>query len=186
MLALASLAAAPAGASGAVHLRGTAYEFNNPGVRLGGAAVRVAEDPRLGAVTRRDGTYDLKVPARGRVTPYIVAAGYHTIHLQTFRIDGESLDRVNFQTPTDAVYQALAALLSVPVDDEGELRDCGIVSTFSTRHVRDLNFDAFTASGRTASPARRQRRPRRCPLRRTSTTRSCPILRSVCRPSTAA
>ena len=29
-----------------------------------------------------------------------------------------------------------------------------------------------------ASPARRRRRPRRCPLRRTSTTRSCPILRS--------
>ena len=116
MLALASLAAAPAGASAAVHLRGTAYEFNNPDVRLRGAAVRVAEDPRLRAVTRRDGSYDLKVPARvRRVTPYIVAPGYHTIHLQTFRLDGESLDRVNFQTPTDAVYRALGALLAVPV-----------------------------------------------------------------------
>jgi hypothetical protein len=147
VLALASLAVSPAAASGAVHLRGTAYEFNNPGVRLGGAAVRVAENPRLRAVTRRDGSYDLKVPARGRVTPYIVAAGYHTIHLQTFRIDGESLDRVNFQTPTDAVYQALAALLDVPLDAEGELRDCGIVSTFSTRDVRALSFPAFTAFG---------------------------------------
>jgi hypothetical protein len=147
VLALASLAALPAVASGAVHLRGTAYEFNNPGVRLGDAAVRVAEDPRLRAVTRRDGSYDLKVPARARVTPYIVAGGYHTIHLQTFRTDGEDLDRVNFQTPTDAVYRALAALLAVPAGAEGELRDCAIVSTFSTREVRDLSFDAFTAFG---------------------------------------
>jgi hypothetical protein len=147
VLALAGLAAAPTGASGAVHLRGTAYEFNNPGVRLGGAAVRVAEDSRLRAVTRHDGTYDLKVPVRGRVTPYIVAPGYHTIHLQTFRIDNESLDRVNFQTPTDAVYRALAGLLAVAVGSEGELRDCAIVSTFSTRDVRDLSFDAFTAFG---------------------------------------
>ncbi len=41
----------------------------------------------------------------------------------------------------------MAALLAVPLDAEGELRDCAIVSTFSTRDVRDLSFDAFTAFG---------------------------------------
>jgi len=147
VLAVAVLAAAPAAASAAVHLRGTAYEFNNTRVRLAGATIRVAEDPGIRATTRRDGTYDLRVPDRARVTPYIVQPGYHTIYLQTFRTDGEDLERVNFQTPTDAVYRALAALLSVPLGPDGELTECAIVSTFSTRNVRDLSFEAFRAYG---------------------------------------
>ena len=46
LVAAVALCAAPAGASGAVHLRGTAYEFNNTDVRLAGATIRVAENPR--------------------------------------------------------------------------------------------------------------------------------------------
>ena len=114
---------------------------------LGGATVRVAELPRLQAKTRRDGSYDLAVPDRATVTPYITAAGYHTIYLQTFRTAGADLARVNFQTPTEGVYRALAALLNVPLDANGQLRDCAIVSTFSTRNVRDLSFRQFTAYG---------------------------------------
>ena len=130
-----------------VHIRGTAYEFNNTKVRLGGATIRVAERPRIRATVRRDGSYDLVVPDRAKVTPYITAAGYHTIYLQTFRTAGEDLARVNFQTPTEPIYRALAMLLDVPLDENGELRQCGIVSTFSTRNVRDLSFNAFTAYG---------------------------------------
>jgi hypothetical protein len=130
-----------------VHIRGTAYEFNNTTVRLGGATIRVAERPRIRATVRRDGSYDLVVPDRAKITPYITAAGYHTIYLQTFRTAGEDLARVNFQTPTESVYRALAALLAVPLDERGELRQCGIVSTFSTRNVRDLPFDGFTGYG---------------------------------------
>jgi hypothetical protein len=107
----------------------------------------VAEYPRPRATTGRDGTYDLAVPDRRAVTPYIVAAGYHTIYLQTFRTDGEDLERVNFQTPTTAVYQALATLLDVPLGPDGELRECAIVSTFSTRNIRDLSFRGFTGYG---------------------------------------
>lgn len=139
--------AAPAVASADVQLRGTAYEFNNTDVRLGGAKIRVAEDPRLGATTRADGTYALTVPEGRRVTPYIVKPGYHTIHLQTFAPGGEDLERVNFQTPTDGVYQALAALLGVPVGPDGNPTECAMVSTFSTRMVRDLPFERFTAFG---------------------------------------
>jgi hypothetical protein len=130
-----------------VHIRGTAYEFNNSKVRLGGATVRVAERPRIHATVRRNGSYDLVVPDRASITPYIVAAGYHTIYFQTFRTAGENLARVNFQTPTKGVYRALATLLDVPLDDDGELRQCGIVSTFSTRNVRDLSFAGFTGYG---------------------------------------
>jgi hypothetical protein len=145
VLALATPVAAPAASS--VHLRGTAYEFNHVGVRLGGAQVRVAEDPTLGATARPDGTYDLRVPDGRRITPYINAAGHHTIYLQTFRTRGQDLDNVNFQTPSDGVYRALAALLDVPVGADGDLAQCAIVSTFSTRRVRDLPFGAFTAYG---------------------------------------
>jgi hypothetical protein len=145
--ALALLATAASPDAWSVYIRGTAYEFNNTGVVLAGATIRVGEHPRLRATTKRDGTYELAVPDRTTVTPYITAAGYHSIFLQTFRTDGEDLDRVNFQTPTEDVYRALAALLGVPLGPGGKPRDCAIVSTFSTRNVRDLSFREFTAYG---------------------------------------
>ena len=144
-----------------MHLRGTAYEFNNTHVLLGAATIRVAEFPRLRTTVRPDGTYDLAVPDHARVTPYIEAAGHHTIYLQTFTTAGEDLRNVNFQTPSDVIYQALAALLNVPVDAAGNPQRCAIVSTFSTRNVRDLDYKDFIAYGAhgvpgataTASPA---------------------------------
>jgi hypothetical protein len=151
VLLLVSVVCLGAGAASAsarpVHIRGTAYEFNNTKVRLGGATIRVAERPRIRATVRRDGSYDLVVPDRASITPYITAAGYHTIYLQTFRTAGEDLARVNFQTPTEPIYRALATLLDVPLDANGELLQCGIVSTFSTRNVRDLSFPGFTGYG---------------------------------------
>jgi hypothetical protein len=114
---------------------------------LSGATIRVAEFPRLRATVRPDGRYDLRVPDHARVTPYIVDPGYHTIYLQTFTTDGGDLVNVNFQTPTEAVYRGLAALLKVPLDSRGNLVRCAIVSTFNTRNVRDLSFAQFTAYG---------------------------------------
>src|SRR5262245_4851701 len=123
---VATLGAVPSAAA-AVHLRGTAYEFNATPV-IAGATVRVLEIPSARATTRANGSYDLVVPAHRRVTPYIVAAGYHTIYLQTFTTD-QNLSNVNFQTPTDDVYRALAALLNLPLDAEGNVAQCAIVST---------------------------------------------------------
>ncbi len=147
VVSLALLANSAAAVAKPVHLRGTAYEFNNVDTLLRGATIRVAEYPRLRAKTKADGTYDLAVPDHARVTPYIVAAGYNTVYLQTFRTNGEDLHRVNFQTPTNGIYRALAALLSVPLDADGKIRQCAIVSTFSTRNVRDLGFRQFTGYG---------------------------------------
>ena len=165
VVAAGAYSAGGAGAtSGMLHLRGTAYEFNSVHTLLGGATIRVAEFPRLKAVVRRDGTYDLAVPDRASVTPYIQFVGYHTIYLQTFRTVGEDLANVNFQTPTEAVYRGLAALLHVPVDAHGDPVACAIVSTFSTRNVRDLDYAGFSAYGAhgvagataTATPALRK------------------------------
>lgn len=142
---IAALAAAAATAT--VTLSGTAYEFNNTTVKLAGAQIRVAEDPSLGATVRADGTYRLKVPDRRKITPYINAAGHHTIYLQTFTTDRQDLANVNFQVPSDAIYGALATLLKVPVDASGNPAQCAIVSTFSTRNVRAVPFAQFTAYG---------------------------------------
>ncbi len=150
LLAIAALLIMPvsaAAAKGTVHLRGTAYEFNNVAKRLGGATIRVAEYPKAKATVRANGAYDLAVPDRASVTPYIVAAGHHTIYLQTFRTDGEDLANVNFQTPSDDIYKALAALLSVQLDANGDPANCAIVSTFSTVKVRDLSFSGFIGYG---------------------------------------
>jgi hypothetical protein len=147
--ALGAVVLVPAGlgAGRTVHLRGTAYEFNNVHTMLGGAIIRVAEYPQLKALVRPDGGYDLAVPDGARVTPYITAAGHHTIYLQTFTTAGEDLANVNFQTPSEAVYQALVGLLKVPVDAAGDPQACAIVSTFSTRNVRDLTYAGFIAYG---------------------------------------
>ena len=146
--ATAALGLAPAAAAAdQVRFRGTAYEFNKVETLLGGATIRVAEYPKLRATVGKDGTYELAVPDRAEVTPYIVAEGHHTIYLQTFTTAGEDLANVNFQTPSDDVYDALVALLEVPVDENGELVECAIVSTFSTRNVRDLGFAGFTGYG---------------------------------------
>jgi hypothetical protein len=143
----AACAAAPAAQAADVHLRGTAYEFNNVRVRLAGATVGVAEHPTRRATVRADGSYDLRVPDRSRVTPFVTAAGHRTIHLQTFRTAGEDLENVNLQTPSLAIYGALAALLRVPLDAEGNLERCAIVSTFSTRNVRGVGFEDFIGYG---------------------------------------
>jgi hypothetical protein len=138
----------PATASAAsVHVLGTAYEFNNVHTMLAGGVVKVAEYPKLSATIRSDGSYDIAVPDRKKVTLYAVAAGYHSIYTQTFATGGEDLDNVNLQTPTDAVYDGLKALLSVPVDANDNPSQCAIVSTFSTVNVRDLSYQQFIAYG---------------------------------------
>ena len=142
-----AISAFGAPAARTVHLRGTAYEFNKVHVLLAGATIRVAEFPRLKAVVGTNGGYDLVVPDHARITPYIVARGYHTVYLQTFTTDGEDLANVNFQTPIDAIYQGLVALLHVPVDAHGNPVKCAIVSTFNTRDVRDRSFEGFIGYG---------------------------------------
>jgi hypothetical protein len=146
-VALFGLLAAPsAAATDTVTLRGTAYEFNTQTV-IPGATIRVAEFPSARTTTRPDGSYALKVQDAAKVTPYIEADGYHTIYLQTFITAGGDVANVNFQTPSTTVYQALASLLNVPLDANGDVTSCAIVSTFSTRNIRDLNYRQFRAYG---------------------------------------
>ena len=135
-----------AAASKAVHVRGTVYTFNDASP-IAGATVRVAELPGVVASTGVDGSYDLEVPDGTTVTPHVTAAGHHGIYLQTFVTAGKDIRRANFQTPTDDVYSALAALLAVPLDENGDPRNASWSPPSSTAAVRDLSFAEFAAYG---------------------------------------
>ena len=78
------------------------------------------------------------------MTPYIEPpAGYNQIDLQTFHTRGKPIDNANFQTPGDAEYNGLAALLSVPFGPDGRPEQCVIVTTASARNVRGVDFETF-------------------------------------------
>jgi hypothetical protein len=133
-------------ASHRVLIKGTAYSFDNQ-APIAGATIEARGAP--GAVTTSDsrGHYRLDVPAGRKVTPFIQAEGYHGIFLQTFTTHRRTLRKVNFQVPTERTYFALAALLHVKLDPNGNLRHCAIVSTVSTKAISDLSFREFVAYG---------------------------------------
>lgn len=133
-------------AENTVLIKGTAYAFDDQ-TPIAGATVRARGAAGASATSREDGRYALEVPERTKVTPYVEADGYHGIFLQTFKTRRRDLRRVNFQIPTEGTYFALAALLDVELDPNGDPARCAIVSTASTRNVRKLSFAEFVAFG---------------------------------------
>jgi hypothetical protein len=148
-LALAAALAIAASASSeqdTVTISGRAYAFNHSDTGLAGAVIRVRELPKLSAVADAKGDYELEVPDETNVTPYIEPPpGYHQIDLQTFHTRGKPIRNANFQTPADAEYNGLAALLDVPLGPDGRPVDCVIVTTASARNVRGVDFETFQA-----------------------------------------
>jgi hypothetical protein len=144
-LGTAQSRAAP-GANHRILIKGTAYSFDNQ-APIAGATIQARGAPGAVATSDSRGHYRLDVPAGRKVTPFIEAQGYHGIFLQTFSTHRRTLRKVNFQVPTEATYFALAALLNVKLDPNGDLRRCAIVSTVSTRAIRDLTFEQFVAYG---------------------------------------
>jgi hypothetical protein len=137
--------AAPASAADTVTISGRAYAFNHMGTFLAGATIKVREIPGLEATTDANGDYSLQVPDDTNLTPYIdPPPGYNEIDLQTFHPRGEDIENANFQTPADAEYNALAAILSVPIDEQtGRPAQCAIVTTASARNVRGVDYETF-------------------------------------------
>ena len=124
--------------AGTVQLGGRAYEFGHMETFIAGASIRIREFPDLRAVTDDFGDYRITVPDRARVTPYIETGGgtvirrprdgdpfeveshWNEIDLQTFFTSGKDLVNVNFQTPPDAEFEALKALLGVASGEDGQ------------------------------------------------------------------
>jgi hypothetical protein len=150
LLAMLGLTAS-AGQAGAraqhrVLIKGTAYAFDDQ-APIGGATIEARGAPGAVATSDSRGHYRLHVPAGRNVTPFIEAEGYHGIYLQTFHTHRRTLRKVNFQIPTERTYLALAALLHVRLDANGDPRRCAIVSTVSTKAIQDLSFRRFVAFG---------------------------------------
>ncbi len=143
LLALAPSTAKAGAEPATVKISGTAYAFFGIDDRIPGAVVRVEEFPGISDTVAVDGSYEISVPDDANVTPYIeVPAGYRGIYLQTFHTSGQDLKHVNFQVVPSGIYAALAGLLGVPLDDNGQVQQCVIVSTFSIHEARDATtFD---------------------------------------------
>jgi hypothetical protein len=128
------------------HVRGTAYTFNTPDPIVG-ATIKVEELPDVSAVTGADGSYELEVPAGSTITPYIEAEGHHSIHTQTFTVgadgDGLELDGVNFQTPTDGIYDGLKALVGGFTGKDPFEGGCVIVTTVGDKKMVGMPFAEF-------------------------------------------
>lgn len=128
------------------HVRGTAYTFNTPDP-IAGATIMVEELPDVSAVTGADGSYEFEVPAGSTITPYIEAAGHHSIHTQTFTVaadgDGLELDGVNFQTPTDGIYDGLKALVGGFTGKDPFEGGCVIVTTVGDKKMVGMPFAEF-------------------------------------------
>jgi hypothetical protein len=136
--------AAPASVADTVTISGRAYAFNHMSTYLSGATIKVREIPGLSATTDQNGDYVLAVPDDTNVTPYIDPPdGYNEIDLQTFHTRGEDIENANFQTPADAEYAALAAILAVPLGEDGRPAQCAIVTTASARNVRGVDYETF-------------------------------------------
>jgi hypothetical protein len=129
-----------------ITISGTVYTFDDQ-EPISGATVRVAEFPALSTVSGPDGSYSLAIPDGRKFTPYADAAGHHRIYLQTWVSQGKNLRGVNFQMPTQGAFELLAAVVGAPRGGDGELVNCGVVSTFVNEAVRDLTFDQFVAFG---------------------------------------
>jgi hypothetical protein len=146
LAALAALLVAPAAvAADTVTITGRAYTFNHMSDYIAGATIKVREIPGLSATTDASGDYELEVPDDANVTPYIDPPdGWNQIDLQTLHTRGEDIENANFQTPADFEYNALAGILSVPIDpDTGRPQQCVIVTTASARNVRGVDYETF-------------------------------------------
>lgn len=164
--ALVPSGAAAAGATtsageGTVTISGKAFRFGKRYPVLVNALIKVREYPELWTLSDEKGDYELEVPDDANVTPYIVSGWngnykdprtdpldpltqhYNSIDLQTFHTRGEDIVNANFQTPTDAEYNSLKALLKVPSSADNRPEQCVIVTTSSARNVRGVDYDTY-------------------------------------------
>ena len=128
------------------HIRGTAYTFNTPDP-IAGATISVLEEPDISTTTATDGSYELVLPAGGKATVVIEAEGHFGIRTQTFTLDdahdGVELDGVNLQTPSDAIYAGLRALVGGFLGKDPFDGGCVIVTTVGDARMKGMSFDEF-------------------------------------------
>lgn len=128
ILALASCTAPVTTATASIS--GDAFDFSlgladGP---IGSAHVYVLEDPTLDATTDAAGHFVIQgAPVGSDATLVLEHADYIPIQTATFEVPAAGLTRVTFQAVTPAVRDALAAILSVTIDETR----CQMVTTIT-------------------------------------------------------
>jgi hypothetical protein len=117
---------APAG----VEVSGDAFAFTLPGTpygRIDGATISILEQPEIATQSDAEGHFVLPaVPPGSAATFVLEAEGFPLARTKTFTIpDVGPLERVTFQVPDDALFDALASLLMIEIDPGA----CQLVST---------------------------------------------------------
>lgn len=127
-----------------VKLSGNAYRFNQTNTTIDGAEIRFAEFPDLVVTTGTRGYWEVEVPKGTTLTPYIVAADYNTIYLQTFRNVQTDIVGVNFQTPHNTTYAQLNYVLTLIGGGVApNANGCAIVSTIGVPELDGMPFETF-------------------------------------------
>ncbi len=133
LIAAACVVVVPGVASAAkaktVTVKGFTVEY---GVAVGtvkplpGTKISVAEYPKLKTVTKANGSFSIKVPAKAKVTIVADAAG-HLITYSPTRVRLETDRPRIFYLPTLALTRGLSALLAIPTNaDQTASKDCVI------------------------------------------------------------
>jgi hypothetical protein len=114
----------------AIEVSGDAFAFTLPGTPyglIGGATISILEQPEFVVQTDAMGHFVFPaVPPGSEATFVLEAEGFPPARTKTFTIpDSGVLERVTFQVPDDALFDAMASLLMLEVDPA----TCQIVST---------------------------------------------------------
>ena len=97
-------------------VRGTVRIFGPPGGPLEGATIGILEHPERSAVTGADGRFELTDVPGGDVTLVLTADGYPENQLGTHRLQGEDLERLDFQAVSQTIYDIFAVLANAAPD----------------------------------------------------------------------
>jgi hypothetical protein len=139
-----------------IEVSGDAFAFTLPGTPYGlidGATISILEQPELVVESDAMGHFVLaEVPPGSEATFVIEAEGFPLARTKTFTIpDTGPLERVTFQVPDDALFDALAGLLMIEVDPAA----CQIVSTVTRvgKSIYDLGAHGEAGATVTLEPA---------------------------------
>lgn len=120
------------GGVAAVVVSGDAFSFALPGEpygRIDGATVSVLEAPEVSATADAQGHFELEGLQPGTSATFMLERdGFPAARTKTFTLpESGVLDRVTFQVPDDTLFDLLAGILQLEVDEGA----CQIVSTIT-------------------------------------------------------
>jgi len=115
---------------GPVSASGHAFVFGPPGGRVEGGTVTVLEIPGLTTTTDADGYWEFPdLPGDALVSFVMHKEGHPLIQTGSIRLEGEDIEQVSFQSPTDDMFEFIENYTLV----ESDPTMCQVASTVTRR-----------------------------------------------------